>query len=315
MNPLYAMVDGGSHGGRHHPDYQENTDYYVNNYLHMPLGYLDKNSKRFGFKARAGIVVDANTEYVTNNFGFRCKDWDGAAEILAVGCSNTYGLGVPSDASWPKILEKMTNKNVHNLSHPGVSIQELVFQMFSYFKEFGNPKTIVCLFPDPFRMIVPTKKGLVGVTKDIEKNKFIESIHLERYTNEKISDRPQYLKIPYDYYDILPMEFALFFSMRAIHMLEQYCAASEIKLIWSSWNFPILDIFDQIENLPFTNFINSKEFIVDTGIEKQCHTSYENIDNKYFGSGQDIESGPEHAHCGVHKHIHIAEEFYKELIK
>jgi hypothetical protein len=311
MNPLYAMIDQ----GKKHDDYPNSKDYYIDNYLNNILGNnLNKNSKSFGYQGRGGIIVDADTEYVTNNFGFRCKDWYKAAEILTIGCSNTYGLGVPMNGSWPKILEKISNKNVHNLSQPGLSIQELVFQTFSYFKKFGNPETIVCLFPDPFRMIVPIKSGLIGVTNDID-NKPLDTVHLSIYTGKNISDRKKYLKIPYDYTDVLPMEFALFFSMKAIHMLEQYCFANNIKLIWSSWNFQVLDVFTQLENLPFNNFLHSNEFIVDTGIAENCHIEYKEIDNKYFYSGQDIEGGPEYAHCGVHKHLHIAEEFYKELSK
>ena len=310
MNPLYAMIEDFAE----HEDYQEHTGYYFEHFLNNTLGYQDKNITKMGSLVINDMRVDVHTEYKTNNFGFRCEEWISPAEILGVGCSNTYGLGIPSDASWPKILGKIAKKDVHNLSKPGVSIQELVFQIFAYFKKIGHPQTVVCLFPDPFRMIVPVKTGLIGAREDIE-GKALDTIYLDKYTNTKISDRKKYLKIPYSYEDILPMEFSLFYSMKAIHMLEQYCITNNINLVWSSWNDHILQVFDKLDNIPFRKFLYSQEFVIDTGISSECHKEYENEYNKYFSSGQDIENGTEYAHSGVHKHVHIAETFYKEITK
>lgn len=316
MNPLYAMKKQVfSNGSQINEDYQNLPKYYLNNFLYNSLGCPNKNEKSFGYIGMNGVTVDRKTEYKTNNFGFRCKDWTEASEILAVGCSNTYGLGVPENGSWPKILGSLSNKNVHNLSKPGVCIQELVFQIFAYCKKFGNPDAIVCLFPDPFRIIIPIKEGLVGVGKDALNSRATETLHLRTHTGRKISDRKKYLKMPYNYEDFMPMEVPLFFSMKAIHMLEQYCNSNNIKLIWSSWYDEILDVFDKLEEIPFTNFINSKEFITEQGIERICHTGYPEIEDVYFDSGQDVENGKEHAHFGVHRHLHIAEEFYKQLNK
>lgn len=316
MNPLYSMMDRSStHMNTVHEDYPHPSEYYLNNFLYHSLGYPDTDHEMFGYPGRTGAPVDIKTRYKTNNFGFRCKDWTDVSEILTIGCSNTYGVGVPDNGSWPKILEKLSNKNVHNLSKPGVSIQELVFQAFAYFKKFGNPETVICLFPDPFRMIIPIKNGLIGVGKEVSDNRAFETMHLDKYTGTKIADRKKYLKAPYDYEDFMPMEVPLFFSMMSIHMLEQYCSSNKIKLIWSSWNVQTLDVFNKLEEIPFTNFINSKEFITDSGIERICHMGYDEIEDRYFDSGQDIENGREYAHCGVHKHLHIAEEFYKELNK
>jgi len=313
MNPLEAAIYATE---VNHEDYQHPQEYYVENFLNNSLGFPNKNTKEFGQLRRKKIRVDPKTEYATNNFGFRDKNWDKVSEILAVGCSNTYGIGVPIEGSWPKILEKLTNKNVHNLSRPGISIQELVFQMFAYFEKFGNPEIIVCLFPDPFRIVVPVKPGLVGVGKEISDSRPVESLHLDKYNNTKISDRKKYLKIPYDYEDIFPMEFPLYFSMRAIHMLEQYCRTNKIKLIWSSWHPLTLNVFEQLKEITFTNFVNSKEFtITNERLESICHTTYPEVEDRYFSWGQDIETGKDQSHIGVHKHLHIAEEFYKELNK
>ena len=309
MDPLCAMLPNTND----HEDYQEGSDFYVQNYLNNDLGQENKNHSRLGHMRGIGTVVDILTEYSLNNFGYRGDNWTESAHILAAGCSNTYGLGVPVDGTWPKILEDITGKTVHNLSRPGISIEELVFQIFAYFKTFGNPDTLICFFPDPFRMQVPVKKNLVTVGHNsLEKE--IQNLHLHHKAGTKISDRQKYIKIPYDYREILPMEFPLFISMKLIHMLEQYCNSNKINFVWSSWDKTLRDVISQTDN-GFNNFFNDEDFSMGYVTGKDCHNQYKEIFLKYFDSGQDIEDGGQYAHAGVHRQIHVAEAFYKRLNK
>jgi hypothetical protein len=309
MNPLYAMLPNSNN----HEDYQEDTFFYINNYLNNSLGYQNKNRKTIGYEGSFEKNLDKNTEYSFNNFGFRDNNWFGESEILAVGCSNTCGIGVPIDGSWTKILEKKINKDVRNLSRPGASIQELIYQTFAYFKTFGNPKTIICLFPDPFRMLAPTKKNMVGV-KDIGNDQGVVSLHLNSFTNSKVSERKKLLKMPYIYDDIMPMEFPLFLSMKSIHMLEQYCYSNNIKLVWSSWHADLLNVLNRLNDNNFSNFLYNEEFLT-TNNYTDCHKEYKQMFSEYFDSGMDIEIGTEYAHPGVHWHSHVADAFYKEINK
>ena len=309
MNPLYAMLPE----PREHEDYQEDPEYYINKYLKNNLGDEYKNKKTIGYEGSIHGLLDINTEYRFNNFGFRDDDWIESSEILAVGCSNTCGIGVPIEGSWSKILQEKIKKDVRNLSRPGASIQELVYQIFAYLKIFGNPKTIICLFPDPFRMLAPTKKNLIGV-KDTGSSQAVVGLHLNKFTNSKVSERKKFLKIPYLYDDIMPMEFPLFLSMKSIHILEQYCYSNNIKLIWSSWYQDLLDVFNDLEDSYFNNFLYSKEFLI-TNKYTSCHTEYKDAFPEYFDSGMDIEIGIEYAHPGVHWHSHVADAFYKEINK
>ena len=314
MDPLIAMLPNTNN----HEDYQEGADVYIENYLKNNLGNTGKNISRFGHLRKTGSIVDESTEYSLNNFGYRGSDWTESANILAVGCSNTYGLGVPVNGTWPKILEDIAGKTVHNLSRPGISIQELVFQIFAYFKTFGNPDTLICFFPDPYRMQVPVKKNLITVGDNVIYNP-IADVHLGHKAQTKISDRSKYIKIPYDYREILPMEFPLFISMRLIHMLEQYCNSNNIKFIWSSWDRTLRNVFDRIDT-SFNNFYSHHDFDMSPVLDHEnkprtCHNEYKGIFLKYFDSGQDIEDGEEYAHPGVHRQIHVAEAFYKELSK
>jgi len=300
-NPLYNLLPDDSLTG----DDAWNRSVYINNYLKNTLGNSNINKTRLGHNA-SGTVVDVKTEYITNNFGFRDSFWEGPSDILAVGCSNTYGIGVPKNGTWPSILGKFLDKDIRNLSLPGISIQELVFQVFEYCKRFENPKTIICLFPDPFRMVVPTIKDFLVVSNDNPKNG-IETVQLNNKNEVK-----EYMKKPYNYNDFLIKEFALFFSIKAIHMLEQYCNSNNIELIWSSWDHSINHVFSKIQDLPFNNFYADNFFGYDNPGD-QCHKEYKDAFLNYFNRGQDIENGKEYSHAGVHWHVHVAEKFYNKI--
>ena len=259
------------------------------------------------------------------------ENWIEKAEILAVGCSNTWGYGVPVDGRWTNILGERINKEIRNLSFPGGSINDLVAKSFEYFKIFGNPEIMLCLFPDPFRLRLPIKKNITKeftLNKEDSKNNPPDltfgdiqlDVHLE------ISQRNKYIKRPYTYREILPSEVPLFFSMQAIHLLEQYCRSNNIKLIWSSWHpQTVMALNNDKENI-FSNVVFNKDLVIDYHLnninklenkefDEDCHKEYENYFKECFHIGGDVEDGLENAHPGVHKQIHIAEGFYQEMNK
>jgi hypothetical protein len=276
------------------------------------------------------ITVDPETQYSLNNFGYRDIDWFEKTEILALGCSNTFGFGVTVEGRWTNILSKKINKEIRNLSFPGASILELVSKSFEYFKIFGNPTVMICLFPDPFRTWMPHKKGLNNGDYNYqgkeEVNPFEPDLYLSTvffdYSSDKKVQKEKYFKTPYSYEKVLPAELSIFNSMQAIHMLEQYCKSSNIKLIWTTWHRPTHNLLNSDEENIFNSFIFDENLIIShdlaDGFEKfneGCHEEYRHEFAKYFDMGLDIEDGLNYAHPGVHKHIHFAEAFYEAMNK
>lgn len=323
MNPLYAMLDDGH---EFHEDYIMPSKEYIDILLKSNLEYFTNvNTTSIGQIRSNGTIVDSETEYYLNNFGYRDADWNDKAEILAIGCSNTYGYGVSVDGRWTNLLAKSINKNIRNLSFPGAPITDLINKSFQYFKMFGNPEIMLCLLPDPFRIKLPFKKNLNKGTfinnKTFDRDLFVGDVYFN-HEPEKILSRMQYFKMPYDYGQILPLELPLLFSMQSIHILEQYCKSNNIKLIWSSWHRPTVEVLNNSEEKIFDTFFANKDVFIDHNYEDgleifntNCHEEYRDMYSKYFDMGCDIEDGVNFAHPGVHKHLHIAEAFYKEINK
>lgn len=315
MNPLSAMLNNNNNNEHYSMTSQQYKDVLLKNQLEL---HFHGPSTQFGFNLSHG-QVDIETEYSTNNFGYRDTDWNSKAEILAVGCSNTFGVGVPVEGRWTNILEKKLNKKIQNLGIAGGSINELISKSFEYFKKFGNPETLLCLFPDPFRIPLPFKKNLI--IGNYHKNDlpdeidlFIENVCFTY--SEEYFKKSKYFKIPYSYEQVLPLELPIFFSMQSIHMLEQYCKSNNIKLIWSSWYDDLPRVLDDTQEDIFSSFFSLLSCNINTRtIEQNCHKNYKNEFEKYFDKGADIEYGLDFSHPGVHWHVHIAEAFYKEINK
>lgn len=270
------------------------------------------NSSHYGHTSDNSIE-DKNTLYNFNQFGYRSDPWDGSHEILVLGCSHTYGKGIPEEGRWTNILQEISNKKVANLSLPGESINFLVSQAFEYFKIFGNPEYVVCFFPDIFRINLPVNNQLVNSKINTIKESNTAVVYVEDHLS--IDKKPKYLKKPYYYEDVLPPEIPIFFSMKSIHALEQYCNSNKIKLIWSSWDSTFCNIISNLPQISFTNFfINDSLIIKDSHFDLDCHLEYKERFEYYFDHARDsIDINSRHP--GVHKNIHIAEVFYKEIIK
>jgi len=97
----------------------ENTNWYLKKYFTntLEIGYYSPYSKNIIQNKPNGEsflpTVDEHNTYDINSLGLRGKlDMD--ADVLASGCSITFGIGVPEDGRWTNILSKKINKSVTN---------------------------------------------------------------------------------------------------------------------------------------------------------------------------------------------------------
>jgi hypothetical protein len=175
-----------------HPVYQE-WQYYSNPEIH-------EYAKKFGlaidneiFK-KDGIVgtffsdmslertinkldeldIHISDFYKLNSNRMRCDEFktkhDGL-HVLFSGCSITAGEGLFQEYTWPhivysKLMKEHKLSGYFNLSNPGFTIISIIWQLFAYFKKFGNPDMLFLNLPDIDREIRvvnvdnPTDEGL-----------------------------------------------------------------------------------------------------------------------------------------------------------
>jgi hypothetical protein len=298
----------------------DHFDIESNNNFKLGLNYVDEIPTFNG-----DYQLHKNVLYVVNSDGYRSKELKKVADLMTLGCSFTFGVGLPEDKVWPTLLADKLEMSLVNIAAPGDSAMGQVRKAFSYFRKYGNPKIIVCMFP-LFRMEIPTNKNFLFPEK---------LIHREDYWYPQLSKieilpvrKEKYAKLPYDPEKVLTTDVAFYYTHMMIYILEQYCKSNNIKFIWNIWEQSYDFHYKYITKIDDTSHKNYcptsfsqwglqryedgtvKEFL-DHSLTVTCHE--EHIDDYFFYSASDIHQG--HPHAGFHKNIHLADEFFNFINK
>lgn len=236
--------------------------------------------------------------YTHNTYGYRCNEFSNQ-KIMFLGCSNTYGMGLKVEDTWPNILSQMLGVDYINLAKGGDSAPAQVSKAFQFFKEFYNPEVIVAMFPI-FRIESPKVKKFLE--RDSENNKGGYEI-LQHFFNNDHADILKFAKAPYNLDDILPKEFSIFYSFLFIQILAQYCYSNNIKLVWTTNDISSYEEIKQLLNLKNPEgFINVDYFNLTSLDDHKCHLEF----SKNVGFSIAADNG----HVGSHYHMHLAEQIY-----
>ncbi len=240
--------------------------------------------------------------YVHNSYGYRCNEFDNQ-KIMFLGCSNTYGMGLSIEDTWPYILAEKLGMDYINLAKGGDSAQAQIIKAFQFFKEFYNPEYIVAVLP-VFRVEAPKVKKILERT--YENNKNGPEI-LQQFFNNDHKDLLKFAKSPYNLDDILPREFSTFYTFMFIQMLIQYCESNNIKLYWTAYE---IENVEKVKN--FLNLKNPKNYFkldffkMDYLKTYNCHPQ--------FKDRIDFDIAADQGHVGMHYHWHLAELIHKIIM-
>jgi hypothetical protein len=267
------------------------------------------------------IVVDQDTEYVYNSFGYRSKEFIQNEDLLIAGCSHSFGLGIPENETWASIVAKQNNFSYSNLSIIAASITTVVQNIFAYIQQFGKPKTLMILFPEFNRLHLPNMQKIL---KDemFFKNNYNYSIVKN---NGLLSDRPIFSKLPHKIDDVLPNESIVFLNAQAILNLELFCNESGIKLLYSIWgdeSIKLIKLFKSLDTSFYTGFIDNDLYLFprynhlsnSSITDPNCHKEIQEKNKKTFYFAGDSDKNYI-GHFNSHIHYHISECFNKELVK
>ena len=277
--------------------------------------------------------INRTLEFKLNNLGYRGRyDIDGTEDVLILGCSQTYGTGLPLEYTWGDIFANKINKKYALLAEQGDSIQGQVYKAFKYFEEFGNPSIIVGTFPLN-RIEIPYIPKKLGKEIPETTRYSLKDFRIIKSFGQRGEPIP-IAKIPYNLEEIVPREFYVFYNFMFMQMLEQYCKSHNIILIWNCYedqafidhvkkNLPnILSNYFQIDHSTVFPFFEKEYGEIPTSHKKcsdECfyfpkyNKNYEYNDLYYRAA--DAIPGKNNGHWGIHTNKHLAEAFYVEYKK
>jgi hypothetical protein len=303
------------------------------NQLSNSVFNCDENYQKFTeftlghFPIEAIKEADEVRDYPVNSKGFRGPEF-GKVDLLAAGCSQTFGMGVDENQTWPNLTAKTLNLSYANLGLPGTSIQKIVESIIFYIKEYGLPKVVCVNFPSLYRfrfalrsdiLIYPYPKNLYSPDYTQTNIQDINMITPGSRSNEIIS-WPKYGKRPYDVSKTIPYESVLYLSMMSINHLIEYCSALNIDLFFTTW-YPDTNLIfsekvkrwkkslaskDGYNNLDMSGYLELKNLngFYNNQHSIDCHQDEKDNSTNNWYVGTDLGS-----HIGAHQHLHYAEMF------
>ena len=180
--------------------------------------------------------LDRTQEYSYNSFGYRCGEFEKTPFFLCSGDSNTFGVGLPEESTWPHMLSKKVGSLSQpvNLALPGASVESIVDDVFHYIKTYGRPKNLFIVFPDFARGSFFANPDVLVSRKEDR-----EAAPVNVLTSHLIGkdlERPSISKKPHLIEDVISLEHIYFSSFRQIRHLEDFCSLANINFKWSVWS-------------------------------------------------------------------------------
>jgi hypothetical protein len=107
--------------------------------------------------------------YVFNSHGFRCEEFDHRPGIIALGCSQTAGVGVQVDQTWPNLVAQRLALTCWNLA-VGAASMDTCMRLLYHYIDLLNPRLVLLLKPSVARLEIfdhDTVRNLLPAKMDI----------------------------------------------------------------------------------------------------------------------------------------------------
>lgn len=261
-------------------------------------------------------ACDAGTVYTLNSEFFRSPEF-GQVDLIALGCSQTFGQGVDDHVIWPRLLGESMGVSYVNLGMPSSSVHAMLSSLLVYIRRYGKPKYVAALLPGYRRIAMPLRheyNSSAATSREQRESGVVgyENLNLAyREQDGAKKDVPLYSKRPYIMDDILAYEVPLHQSMTALSVMIEYCRVADIKLVFSSWNSGMDELLREKLNNPMTEIDLSGYISMPTNrMLKSCHEEQSALYQDIWDRARDCGH-----HMGAHEHIHYAELFEESLKK
>ena len=237
-------------------------------------------------------------------------------DFVFSGCSQTHGdfitepkvKGADYKDIWGFQLADQYGKQALNLGMGGWGAESILKGLMHHFQKNGNPKVLLVLYPDLGR-IEGVDSNKLKMRTPLNTHELIQHWFLRASDDEKVN---RLSALPHTPADVVPFTQALYKNLQSILILNEYCKQNNIYFKYTSWHH-ITNAFLKMLKESFSEYSNYSEpecfsFDKPTFENLECHNDIkENKIESIWNIGHDKD------HIGIHQHIHIAEQFKKEL--
>lgn len=178
-----------------------------------------------------------SVSYATNSDGFRWNNFVDA-ETVILGCSTTFGVGLPLDRTWPYLLSDKTGAT-NVIAVPGGSIPQIIDIGVAVMSKFRAPKRILFLTPNLERVhisFIPNINVDSTYNWDFDINEFISM------RSPKIE--PLQIRSFDKNYRSIPLEYAVGESFRSLIRLGLLAKTIGADFHFFSWIDDVNEIFE-----------------------------------------------------------------------
>lgn len=203
----------------------------------------EKERSKIAIRDNSTLFKEEDVTYRINRLGIRTSGIDlvkDYVDTLMVGCSFTFGEGLPFEMTWPYLISKKYNCTYENLGFPGSSISRIT-RILTTILPAKKPKRVIILFPSHARQELFINKDWKG----LDGSNF-ETIN---YSAGYPPIEPIQTKICLDYENSLSSHVDLVDMYKNFHIIKLLADSLDIQLVVSSWDpnvhEKLYDVFDE----------------------------------------------------------------------
>lgn len=176
-------------------------------------------------------------DYQFSEHGFRDSELPKHIDIGAFGCSYTFGVGLPLNNLWHKLLTKNTDLLSYNFGQPGASIGAIT-DIFNIVSNNVKIDKAVFLLPNYMRDLIAFEE-VVKWKKSFKLKSIMPQLPAQGYLYNDIITEQHYKYTP---------EWEFIRKMKdSIYLIEKIARMRDIKVYISSWDrrtYEMLEIMD-----------------------------------------------------------------------
>ena len=202
----------------------------------------EKVRSKIALRDKLTQFKEEDVTYTINRLGIRTSGVDIVKDYvntIMIGCSFTFGEGLPFQLTWPYLISKKFNCSFENLGYPGASISRIT-RVLTAILPIKKPKRVIILFPalgrqELFIDAVPTDKNTNYITVN--------------YTANHPPSETYFAKVCMDYENSLTSHIDLVDMYKNFHIIKLLADSLDIQLVVSSWDPDVheklFDVFDE----------------------------------------------------------------------